>query len=146
MLLLGLTPAWAQNSGVLSVAPPRTLVVKRGAAAEAKLAVSLRPGYHVNSNTPAEDYLIPLRLSWNAAPFTVLETVYPPPKLEKYAFAAKPLSVYTGDFQIVTRFKAPADAPAGSAVLNGKLRYQACTNSMCLPPRTVAVQLPVEVR
>lgn len=143
---MGLAPAGAQNSEILSVASPRTLVAKRGAAAEARLAVSLRPGYHVNSSTPSEDYLIPLRLSWSAAPLEVVEVVYPAPKLEKYAFAARPLSVYSGDFQIVTRFKTPPAAAAGSIVLAGKLRYQACTSSMCLPPKTVVVRLPVDIR
>jgi hypothetical protein len=34
--------------------------------------------------------------------------------------------------------------PSESA--NGKLRYQASNNSMCFPPKTVDVKLPVEVQ
>jgi thioredoxin:protein disulfide reductase len=131
---------------VLSVAPPRTMAAKRGTMAETRIAVSLRNGYHVNSNTPGEEYLIPLRLTWNAAPLEAVETTYPKPKLEKYDFADKPLSVFSGDFAILTRFKVPAGATPGPIILMGKLRYQACTSSMCLPPKTVEVRLPVDVR
>ena len=35
----------------------------------------------------------------------------------------------------------PASAPAGLGAVNGKLRYQACTDKMCLPPKTVDVRL-----
>jgi thioredoxin:protein disulfide reductase len=122
------------------------MTAKRGTVAEAKIAVSLRDGYHVNSNKPSEEYLIPLRLTWTAAPLEAPETTYPKPKLEKYDFADKPLSVFSGDFEILSRFKVPAGATAGPVVLVGKLRYQACTSSMCLPPKTVEVRLPVDVR
>lgn len=139
-------PLAAQNSQVLSVAPPRTVIARKGARAEVKLAVSLREGYHANSNTPSEDYMIPLKLTWNAAPLEVEDTIYPKAKLEKYDFADKPLSVFSGDFVVLTRFQTPASAPSGATVLTGKLRYQACTTSMCLPPKSVEVRLPVDVR
>lgn len=141
-----LAPAWAQTSGVVSaVTPPRT-VAKRGGAMEARVTVQLRNGYHVNSNTPTEDYLIPLRLTWAAAPFEVAETVFPKPKMEKYSFSPKPLSVFTGDFDILTRLKVPAAAPAGPGVLVGKLRYQACNDNSCLAPKTIEVRLPYQVQ
>ncbi|HZT38551.1 MAG TPA: protein-disulfide reductase DsbD domain-containing protein [Bryobacteraceae bacterium] len=114
--------------------------------ATAKVRVQLKEGYHVNSNTPSEDYLIPLRLVWNAAPLEVVSIEYPAPKLEKYQFSAAPLSVFSGSFDIATKFKVPGNAPHGPAILTGKLRYQACTDRMCLPPRTVEVPLTVDIQ
>jgi hypothetical protein len=55
------------------------------------------------------------------------------------------LSVFSGDFEIRTRFKVAANAPVGPAVMTGKLRYQACNDRMCLAPKTLDVSLPVEV-
>lgn len=112
---------------------------------ESKLVVQLRPGYHCNSNTPSDEYLIPLRLSWGSGAIAAAGIAYPLPKTEKYEFSAKPLSVYSGAFEIVTRFKAGADAPLGAGKLTGKLRYQACTDRLCLPPRSIEVTLPFEV-
>ena len=111
----------------------------------AKIEVQLRSGFHVNSNTPADDYLIPLRLTWTAAPLELQDVVYPKPKMEKYDFSEKPLSVYSGDFEITTRFKTPPSAAPGMAVITGKLRYQACSHKECFPPKTIEVKLPVDI-
>jgi hypothetical protein len=137
---------WAQSSQVLTVAPPPRTAGARNAEVTAGISVQLLNGYHVNSNTPNDSYLVPLRLSWNASPLRVLEITYPQPRLETLSFSTKPVSVNVGDFRIGTRFKVPATAPLGAAVLTGKLRYQACTASSCLAPRTVEVRLPVEIR
>lgn len=143
LLLWASLLSFGQNN-VLSVTPP-TVKVKAGATAEATLAVELREGYHCNSDKPSDEYLIPLKLTWAQGALQADEIVYPKPQMEKYAFSDKPLSVYTGDFQIVTKFKAPANAPVGQSMLTAKLRYQACTNRMCLPPKTVDVSMPVEI-
>ena len=135
---------FAQMS-VLSVTPPEKLTAKAGSTAQVALSVQLRPGYHANSSTPSDDYLIPLRLTWSANPLEVAQVVYPKPQMEKYSFSDKPLSVVTGDFQIVTRFKLPASAAPGLSVVSGKLRYQACNDRMCLAPKTVDVSLPLEI-
>ncbi len=121
------------------------ITAKAGADLSTKIVAQLKPGYHCNSDKPSDEYLIPLKLTWTPAPLEVAEVVYPKPQMEKYMFSEKPLSVYTGDFEIVTKFKVPASAHPGPAVLTGKLRYQACTDRMCLPPKTVEVSLPVTV-
>jgi hypothetical protein len=129
------------------VAPPQKVAGKRGAELTAKLAVSLGEGYHVNSNTPHEAYLIPLKLTWTPAPLEVVSVTFPKPHDEKYQFSPdEPLSVFTGNFEIVTKFKVPADTTAGPAIIAGKLRYQTCNNTMCFPPKTVDVKLPVEIQ
>jgi hypothetical protein len=138
-------PHAVAQTNVLSVAPPLKLDAKAGTVATAKIMVQLKPGYHCNSDKPSDEYLIPLKLSWTAAPLEVSEVVYPKAQMEKYSFSKDPLSVYTGDFEIVTKFKVPVSAAVGSVVLSGKLRYQACNDRMCLQPKTVDVSLPVDI-
>jgi hypothetical protein len=144
--LPGQTPGkeFAQGN-VLNYVPAKKVTVKAGAAVDSALPLELRSGYHVNSNTPSDEYLIPLRLTWNAGPLEATGFTFPKAQMGKYSFSEKPLSVYTGDFEIVTHFKAAADAAPGPAVLTGKLRYQACNNTMCLPPKTLDVSVPVEI-
>jgi thiol:disulfide interchange protein DsbD len=142
---LSFTPRLSAQGNVLTVAPPDKVTAKAGTVVSTKLVAQLRSGYHCNSDKPSDEYLIPLKLTWTAAPLEVAEIAYPKPQMEKYSFSEKPLSVYTGDFEIVTKFKVPASAPPGPAVLTGKLRYQACTDRMCLPPKTVDVSLPITV-
>lgn len=136
-----------QSSSVLTATAPQKTVAKRNRTVEVKIAVQLRDGYHVNSNSPNDEYLIPLRLRWDeTGPLKAVEVIYPTPELRKYNFSSKPLSVFTGDFSILTRFKATADAPLGPGALAGRLRYQACDEESCLPPRTLEVRLPFEIQ
>jgi len=144
---LCLPSLWAQNSPPQVSADARgKLVAKRGASAQTKIAVSIPPGYHVNSNTPSENYLIPLKLTWTPGAIEPGEVVFPKPQLEKYEFSEKPLSVFTGDFDLIARFKAPATAPAGPGVMVGKLRYQACNSNACFPPKSVEVRLSYQIQ
>ena len=144
--LLSSPLAFSQSSNFLTLVAPPKLAVGAAQTAIAPLKVQLRTGYNVNSHTPREAYLIPLRLSWEAAPLEVALIKYPEPHDEKYEFSEKPLSVFTGDFEIVTVFRVPPDAPKGARIAAGKLRYQACTTTTCFPPRTAEVKLPVEIR
>jgi thiol:disulfide interchange protein DsbD len=136
--------ALGQNN-VLSPLPAKTVTAKLGGTAEAALPLKLDAGYHVNSNTPSDPYFIPLRLTWNQGPLETVEIVFPPARTEKFGFSDTPLSVFTGEFSLVTRFKVANTANVGPAMLTGKLRYQACNDRTCLIPKTIEVTLPIEI-
>jgi hypothetical protein len=53
--------------------------------------------------------------------------------------------VFTGAFSLTTKFAVPPNTPPGPVTLSGKLRYQACNDRMCLPPKNLDVKLQVEV-
>lgn len=131
------------NPGPLSVEPPAKLVARRGATVDAKLTLTLKDGYHTNSNTPSESYLIPFKLTWEDSRVKTVGVTYPKPHMEKYDFANVPLSVFTGSFDVVTKFEVPKGTMDGPGVIAGKLRYQACTQTTCLPPKTIDVKIPV---
>ncbi len=143
---LCLPSLWAQGSALVSAESPQKLLAKRGAAAQARIAVSIQPGYHVNSNTPSESYLIPLRLTWTPGVLEPGEVVFPKPRMEKYEFSDKPISVFTGDFDLIAKFRTPANAPPGPGVMVGKLRYQACNQNACFAPKTAEVRLPYQIQ
>jgi thioredoxin:protein disulfide reductase len=115
----------------------------RGAAprpgGQAVLAVTVKvdEGWHVNSNAPLEDYLIPtsLRLDlpkgWAAAP-----PAFPPHQLVSLAFSDKPVAVFEGIFTITTHISV-APGAAVEEPLRGAVEAQACNNSQCLPPTQV---------
>jgi thiol:disulfide interchange protein DsbD len=140
---------FAQSSaaGYLAVGEPAKVAGARNASVQVKIPLTVRQGYHVNSNTPNDEYLIPLKLTWTAT--GALEggaITYPKPSQEKYEFAEKPLSVYTGNFELVANFKVAANAPAGPGAAVGKLRYQACSNKACYQPKTIEVTVPYQVQ
>jgi hypothetical protein len=139
-----LLPCFGQNN-VLSIAPPEKVVAKIGSPTQVKLSLELRQGYHCNSNKPSDEYLIPLKLTWTAGALESPEVAYPAPQMEKYSFSEKPLSVYTGNFELLTKFKVSATAAPGPTLVTGKLRYQACTDRMCLQPKTIDVSIPIDI-
>lgn len=139
---------WSQ-SGVerLSVGQPGKIVGKRNQAVQTKIRVSILPGYHVNSNTPSDDYLIPLSVTWTSlGALEGAKVVFPKPSDEKYDFADKPLSVFTGNIELTANFKVSAQAPAGPGIASGKLRYQACSSKACFPPKNVDINVPYQVQ
>ena len=148
MLLCAATSPFlrAQGNSVLSVAPIEKLTIKRGATNDVKLKAELQPGFHVNSNAPADEFLIPLKLTWAKEPLETEQVTYPKPQFEKYAFSPNPVSVFGGTFEIGTRFKALPSSNPGLAQMTGKLRFQACNNKECLPPRTIDVRFTVDLQ
>jgi len=140
-------PALPQSSGYLSLGQLPKVAGKRSAAVQVKIPCVVQPGYHVNSNKPSDEYLIPLKLTWKST--GALEggqIVYPKPTLEKYQFSETPLSVLTGNFELMANFKVAATAPAGPGVAVGQLRYQACSDRACFPPKTIEVTIPYQVQ
>ena len=135
----------AQTPGVLSVSDSTKLNVPRGGEVTQTLKLQLQPGYHVNSNAPNEEYLVPMKLTWDSAAVEIVAVHYPKPASEKTDFSDKPLSVFTGNFEILTKFRRAPKASPGPGFLNGKLRYQACNDKMCLPPKTLEVKIPLLV-
>jgi hypothetical protein len=144
LALLTYSAAFAQPV-VLTVSPSAPVQAKIGATLDAKLPLQLRAGYHVQSNTPTDKYLIPLKLTWNPGPLQPATVVYPKPLMEKYSFSPQPQSVFSGNFELTTKFKVPGGAIAGPTAMTGKLRYQACNDTMCLPPKTMDVNLQVDI-
>jgi hypothetical protein len=130
----------------MTVGETDSVTVKRGESFTEKIPLHLKAGFHCNSNTPNDEYLIPLRLTWTAGPAQADTVSYPKPLMENYAFSQKPVSVYSGTFVVETTFKVPADAKTGPSAVTGKLRYQACNEKECLPPKTLAVQFPVDIQ
>jgi len=143
--LLSSLCCFGQSSNVLTLAPPEKVTAKIGSALQVKLPLELRPGYHCNSNKPSDEYLIPLKLTWAPGPLESPEVIYPPPQMEKYSFSPTPLSVYSGNFELLTKFKVSAAAMPGQVIITGKLKYQACTDRMCLQPKTIDVSIPIDI-
>ena len=128
----------------LSVVPPEPVFLKAGEEVVVLLTLRIRPGYHINSNRPAEDYLIPTKLSWEAAAPLELKSIdYPAGENVTYSFSEKPLSVYSAKVRVVSTFKAPESLDADFKALTGSLRYQACNDKACFPPKTIAVKVPI---
>lgn len=127
----------------LAVSPPDPVFIKRRGVTTETLKVSVLPGFHVNSDKPKDEFLIPLKLTWTGGALEVKSISYPKP--EEVKVGSDVLNVFTGKFEIQTQFKDGGSAPPGNITVTGKLRYQACNNEMCFRPATVEVSVPVNI-
>jgi hypothetical protein len=125
------------------------LVVPPAAAAGAKTTVvvemTLGPKWHVNSHTPAEDFLIPTDVTVKSSAGKLSPIRYPKHLERKLAFSDKPLRVYEGKVE----FQADLDLPAGvtgTVSLSGTIGYQACNEEQCFMPEKVPLEAKLAVR
>lgn len=144
LALLTATAAWGQFRGfqAATVAPPAPLLLEAGKTVESSILVRIRPGYHINSNKPAEEYLIPTKLTWNT-PGLESDVIYPESELFVSQFSDEAMLVFSGEIELKSRFKAPAKLPSGLTEISGTLRYQACTDKACLAPTSLDVSIPL---
>ncbi|HEY7544225.1 MAG TPA: protein-disulfide reductase DsbD domain-containing protein [Blastocatellia bacterium] len=117
--------------------------IKPGVAAPVEIIIDIDAGYHINSNKPAEEFLIGTSLKLdNLTGITFGRVVYPKAKTQKFDFSEKPMSVY--EESVVLKFTARA-AAAGNYTLKAKLTVQACDDKACLRPATIDIDIPIEV-
>lgn len=152
VLVLVCAQAWAQEGfgrkapAVTALAPP-TVTINRGTQGNVDLAFRIPHGYHINSNQPKAEYLIPTTLKLDAPTDIVVGRItYPDGDDASFPFAPnEKLSVYGGDFTLSVMVRPLASVLPGKYVLRGNLRYQACDNAACYPPKQLPVQFEVKI-
>jgi Disulphide bond corrector protein DsbC len=118
----------------------------RGSSFQIAVVMKIRPGFHVNAREKSEDYLIATDLKAALpAGFSSGEVSYPKGKLEKFSFSKIPLNVYQDTVILRLPVTALASAPLGEQHIPLKLRYQACSNELCLPPVTLPLDAVANV-
>ena len=120
--------------------------VARGHEMKLAVVLKIRDGYHINARHPTFDYLIPTDLKIEAPTgFHAGEVVYPQGKLKTFAFSKEQaLNVYQGTVILRLPVTISADARTGEQHIPMRLRYQACSQEVCLPP--VALTLAATFR
>jgi len=120
---------------------PEQITVPAGKASSVALHFRIAQGLHINSHTPKEEELIPTAFSIPEGFGVRLEQAnYPSGTDITLPLDPKTkLSVYTGEFIIQARIV----AVAGDHLVEAKLRYQACDNNACMPPKTITVPIDV---
>lgn len=118
----------------------------RGSSFQIAVVMKIRPGFHVNAREKSEDYLIATDLKATLpSGFSSGEVSYPKGKLEKFAFSKIPLNVYQDTVILRMPVTALENATLGEQHIPLKLRYQACSSELCLPPTTLTIIAVVDV-
>ena len=135
------TPSWVTPLPIAKVS------VASGRPAKVQLRFRISGGYHINSNQPGPELLIPTKLQLNPpTDIGVGSITYPKGRSLTLAVAPdQPLNVYTGEFMITAKVSAMRTASPRKYKVHGQLRYQACNDRSCFPPKLAPVEFEVRV-
>jgi DsbC/DsbD-like thiol-disulfide interchange protein len=147
-VLLCAQEAPAQQGRVFVTAvPTSTVVVAPGGRAPVQFTFRVQSPYHINSNQPTAEELIPTQLHFSLpGEVAIGKMQYPAGQLMSFPFDPNTkLSVYSGDVVIRGVVVAPTQASTGTFTIHGELRYQACDNNACYPPKKLPFTFNVKV-
>jgi cytochrome c biogenesis DsbD-like protein len=147
LLLVSAAQAQSGNAPSVSVAPVAPVTAPRAAQTMVRLNFRVASGFHINSNTPKDEFLIPTALKMDLPTDIVLGKIeYPEGKDLSFPFMPdQKLNVYSGDFTVNLAVHPLKSVVPGKYVMHGVLRYQACDNAQCFPPKTLPVSFDVKV-
>ena len=128
--------ALGQNPEIVTVkVVPPSSPLKAGMSAPIALELTIRSPYHINADQPLEDFLIGTTVDFKAPAGVVFKKIaFPPAEVRKLALSPNPMAIYEGAVRITAEVALAPDFKAAEFAIEGSVGYQACDNSMCLPP------------
>lgn len=145
-LLLFVRPLSAQfglpgADGVPKATVEGVLHTRTGDDVTGTVTAKIAEGWHVNSNKPLEEFAIPTLLELDPATAELAgEPQYPPHAMKAFQFTGgKALAVFDGTFRIPFRAKLKPGATSIGVIL----KYQACSDTVCLPPNEARASIDV---
>ena len=100
------------------------------------ITAAILTGWHINSAHPLETFAIPTELSLDPATADLVRADFPPHIVRSFTFSGgTKLAVYEGTIRIpfVAKLK------SGASKIGVSLHYQACNDTVCLPPRNATL-------
>lgn len=150
LLLVVALPLSAQITSSLDAAPdiPQGDLVKlagvsdiarNGDEVRGTITATITNGWHINSNKPLDEFVIPTELKLDPATADLVSAEYPAHVVRSFTFSGgNKLAVYEGTIAI----KFAAKLKNGAKEIRARIHYQACNDKVCLPPRDLTFVIP----
>jgi len=117
-----------------------------GSTVDLKIKAEIEPEFHINSNKPTEEYLIPTVLKFEPLENASFgKIIYPEPEMATFSFSEEELSVYQGDVAFSIKLTLSDEFPLGKSLIKGTLKFQACNDQNCFAPTDENFEIPFEV-
>ncbi|MCS6861170.1 MAG: protein-disulfide reductase DsbD family protein [Abditibacteriales bacterium] len=148
LTLWGAVSGWAGGEEKVKV---KTLAsvdkVRQGSTFHVAVILDISPGWHTYDNNTPKPYIA---TEWKLTPPKGLtlkgKVAYPKGVVKNLPGAGGAVSVYEGKVVIGATLTAAKDAPLGKQTIKTTLRYQVCSDTVCLPPvRGKPLDVVVEV-
>lgn len=119
--------------------------VKKGSSVRGVVILEIPDGLHVNSNRPNNKYAIPTTLRLYSKDVNVGKVLYPRGKDKKFPFNENPINIYEGKVRFIFSVKVPQSFKGKTIKVRAVVRYQACNDEVCFPPKEKEVLLTARV-
>ncbi|HUK49194.1 MAG TPA: protein-disulfide reductase DsbD domain-containing protein [Terriglobales bacterium] len=131
----------------VSLEPPEITTIDRGHPGTVELQFRVARGFHINSNQPKQEYLKKTELHLDAPTDIVIGRItYPDGEDRSFPFAPNDkLNVYSGDFAVDVVVRPLSTVLPTKYAVHGYLKYQACDNAACYPPKQLPVSFEVKI-
>jgi DsbC/DsbD-like thiol-disulfide interchange protein len=119
--------------------------VSRGKATRGTVLMTIPGGLHVNSSRPSSEYAIPTVVSVRGNGVRVSRVTYPRGRNRKFQFSENLINVYEGRVSFPFTVTVPETFRGNTVRVTATVKYQACTDEVCYPPKTKTVVLTARV-
>ncbi|MFQ5527440.1 MAG: DUF255 domain-containing protein [Thermoanaerobaculia bacterium] len=145
-MLLGAEELLAGSAGPLEygargvVRARASITPGSGGTGALEVVLRIADGWHVNSDRPLQDELIPTRLVANGSDWTLSDVTYPAARRVTLGFQDEPLAVLDGVVPIRAALEHGTGDPP--SIVRLELTIQACDDRRCLRPEDLSLELP----
>lgn len=110
-----------------------------------ELEIVVDQTWHINSNKPNDDFLIPSEITAKGNGIRLSNVKYPKAQNIKLSFSEELVSVYEGKSSAQLNCRVDKNAPVGKQKILITLDYQACNDMTCLAPNSTSAELEIEI-
>ncbi|MFB3855272.1 MAG: cytochrome c biogenesis protein CcdA [Vicinamibacterales bacterium] len=145
-LLAVAAASYAQENPVKWAASSETATVKPGQSFRVSFVATLDEGWHIYSMTqPPPPIATRISVAKNQ-PYVLDGTVQGPPAetVHDPSFGID-AEYYSGVSEFIVPVKAAENAASGKMPVKVQAYFQSCNDQFCLPPKTVTVEVPMEI-
>ena len=109
------------------------------------LHFSVASSWYIHS-THEDSGLIPTVLTFEERPGLKVRMIqFPQPQKIKFEYTDEPIEVFSGAVPVRVALMVGPEAAVEEQVLEGKISYQACSASSCLPPEELPIRLSLSI-
>lgn len=138
LLLFSVTIFASKDTDVLKITSQPLQTLNASEEIEISLNVSIQKGWHINSNDPLNDFLIPTSIrAKNDKNLKISKIIFPEHKVKSLKFSKSELAIFEGEIEIKVFGKLEKDLEQIDLIF----KYQACCDTYCLSPAELIVTI-----
>lgn len=119
---------------------------RRGVKTSGTVVLTIPQELHVNSNKPKSEYAIPTTVRLSGSGVTIGAITFPRGTNRKFQFSENLINVYEGTVFFPFTVTVPRNYKGSSMTVKAVVRYQACTDEVCYPPKSKTIDITAKVR